>query len=78
MNAIVHPLKRKKPGRKKGPPTKTATFRMSEGHREMLDAKLLPKERRAWIEKRLDETPARRNGQRGGRPKSSPERKPAT
>lgn len=57
MNAFVHPLKRKKPGRKKGPPTKTATFRMSEGHREKLDARLPSKDRRAWIEKHIDRLP---------------------
>lgn len=54
MTALVHPLKRKKPGRKKGPPTDTATFRMSKPHKEKLDKKLPSTKRRAWIEQQID------------------------
>lgn len=63
MNAIVHPLKRKKPGRKKGPPTDTATFRMSKEHKETLDEHLPSKQRRPWIEKHIDNL-----RRKGGRP----------
>lgn len=70
MNAFVHPLKRKKPGRKKGPPTGTITFRVSADIKEQFEAMVPPDQRREWFEK-TTKAAARRNGQRGGRPKQS-------
>lgn len=74
MNTIVHPLKRKKPGRKKGPPTGTITVRVSEAHKKDFDAKVPADQRRPWMEQKIDETTAARC--KGGRPRSNPERKP--
>jgi hypothetical protein len=68
MTALVHPLKRKKPGRKKGPPTNTITIRVSKDHKEAFDALWPGPERRPWLEKLID----RRNGKKGGRPKKNP------
>lgn len=63
MNALVHPLKRKKPGRKKGPPTDTITIRVSEGHKELFEATIPKKQRRPWLEKQIDQA-ARANARK--------------
>lgn len=64
MTALVHPLKRKKPGRKKGPETAVVAIRVSADHKQAFDDLWQPDERREWLEKQID---SRRK--KGGRPK---------